>query len=154
MKLGEALAQLKKEKSRLARLISLRKDNIYVEKGKKTPFDPSKLGKDIEDKIEEIRKLKVDVQRTNLNTLFENNISLAEAIIKVNDIRSKIAGLSGLFNEKREYSFRLRGKDDIEKVPQLDESKIEEEMENLEAEKTKIDNLIQVINWKTELMTI
>ena len=35
MKLREALSNLKKEKSRLARLISLRKDNVYVEEGKK-----------------------------------------------------------------------------------------------------------------------
>lgn len=51
MKLGEALAHLKKEKSRLARLISLRKENVYVEKGKKTPFDPEELGKDINKKF-------------------------------------------------------------------------------------------------------
>ena len=43
MKLGEALSKLKKEKSKLARLISLRKDNVFVEEGKQTPFDPQKL---------------------------------------------------------------------------------------------------------------
>ena len=152
MKIGEALAQLKKEKSRLARLISLRKDNIYVEKGKKTPFDPKTLGEKISDKIENIRKLKVRIQRANLNTaLAEKGLSLTEAILQVNDIRSKIAHLSNLFAEKREYSFKWRAKDEIEKIAQLDELEIEKEMEELEAEKTSLDNAIQIANWKTEL---
>src|SRR3989344_2696924 len=153
MKIGEALALLKKEKSRLARLISLRKINVYVEKGKKTPFDPQKLGKEIDKKIEDIRKLKVKIQKTNLSTkLPDFNVSLAEAIILVNDIRSGISLLSGLFKEKSEYSFRFRDKDEIEKVSQLDESEIEKEMEKLETEKTHLDNAIQIANWENELI--
>ncbi|MDO8740020.1 MAG: hypothetical protein Q7J54_00410 [Candidatus Woesearchaeota archaeon] len=38
MKLGEALSKLKKEKSKLARLILLRKENIYAEEGKMSEF--------------------------------------------------------------------------------------------------------------------
>ena len=153
MKIGAALALLKKEKSRLARLISLRKINVYVEKGKKTPFDPQKLGKEIDKKIEDIRKLKIKIQKTNLNTeMTSYKLSLAEAIILVNDIRSNISQLSNLFIEKRDYSFRFRDKDEIEKIPQLDESEIEKEMEKLEAEKTHLDNAIQIANWENELI--
>lgn len=153
MKLGEALAQLKKEKSRLARLISLRKENVYVEKGKKTPFDPEQLGKDLDKKIDEIRKLKIKIQKTNLNSnLSDTPMSLAEAIIMIGDIRSKISHLSCLFNEKREYSFRLRDKDEIEKIAQLNESEIEKEIGNLESGKIHLDNALQVANWQTELI--
>lgn len=153
MKLGEALAQLKKEKSRLARLISIRKENVYVEKGKKTPFDPREVGKKINEKIEEIRELKIKIQKTNLSTKIpEQDISLAEAIISIGDIRSQMANLRTLFEDKREYSWRLRDKDTIEKIPQLNEKEIEEEMESLETEKIRIDNLIQVTNWETELV--
>lgn len=154
MKLGEALAQLKKERSRLARLISLRKENVYVEKGKQSPFNPEQIGRDISNKINQIRELKIRIQKTNLKTLLhEEKISLAEAIILIGDIRSKISHLSNLFTEKKEYySFRLRSKDDIEKIAQLDESDIEKEIESLESEKIRIDNLIQIANWETELV--
>ncbi len=54
MKLGEALSLLKKEQSRLARLILLRKENVYVEEGKKSKFNPEKLSVEIDKKIKEL----------------------------------------------------------------------------------------------------
>ena len=151
MNLGESLSLLKKEKSRLARLISLRKENIYLEKGKKSQFDIKQLSKNIEDKIEDIRKLKIKIQQTNLSVnIINDNISLAEAIIKVGDLRSKIAQLTGLFERKR--SSWYFDKDQKEMVAQLDESEIEDEIEKIEIEKTKLDNKIQMTNWNTELL--
>lgn len=150
MKLGEALSKLKKEKSRLARLILLRKENMFVEEGKKTKFDPKELSQEINEKIENVRKLKIKIQKTNLNTTITGeNISLAEAIIKINDIRSKIAKLSNLFSRKETYMFR--DKDEKEIVAQLDELEVEDEIERLEIEKVQFDNKIQMTNWTTKL---
>ena len=150
MKLGEALSSLKKEKSRLARLISTRKENIFVEKGKKPTFDPKNLSEQVNKKIEEIRKLKISIQKTNLNTqIQEEKISLAEAIIKVNDLRSKIGDLSKLFEKKRDPWYIDRDKKEM--TSQIDESIIEDEIEILENEKSKLDNMIQMTNWKTNL---
>lgn len=151
MKLGEALSRLKKERSRLARLILLRKENVYAEEGKKTKFDPGELSGEINMKIDEIRKLKIEIQKTNLNTMVAGEkITLAEAIIKINDLRSKIAHLSSLFEKKRSYLYR--DKDDKETVAQLDELQIEDEMEKLEIEKVQLDNKIQITNWTTQLI--
>jgi hypothetical protein len=151
MKLGEALSKLKKEKSRLARLIELREDNVYVEKGKKTKFDPKSLSKEIDKKIDEIRGLKIKVQNTNLTVNVEgDHITLAEAIIKVNDLRSKIAHLTSLFNKKEDFLFR--SKDMKEKIAQLDELKVEDQIEKLEMEKVQLDNKIQITNWTTKLI--
>lgn len=153
MKLGEALAQLKKEKSNLARLISLRKENVYIENGKKSPFDPIQLGKDIDQRLDNIRKLKVNIQKTNIEVnVVGYEISLAEGILLIGEIRSKIAQLSNLFKERDRYSFRLRSKDEIEEISQLDESSIENEREELENQKIKLDNSIQVTNWKADLL--
>ena len=150
MKLGEALSELKKEKSRLARLILLRKENVYVEEGKQTKFDPKELSKEINKKIEDIRKLKIKIQKTNLNIKISGeDISLTEAIIKINDLRSKMAHLSNLFERKRSYLFR--DKDEKEMIAQIDEIEIEDEIEKLEIEKVQLDNKIQIINWVTKL---
>ena len=151
MKLGEALSKLKKEKSRLARLILLRKENVYVEEGKKTKFDPKKLSEEIDKKIEEVRKLKIKIQKTNLTTKVSGeSITLAEAIVKINDLRSKLAHLSSLFENKRSYLYR--DKDEKEMVAQLDELEIEDEIEKLEIEKVQLDNEIQMANWTTKLI--
>lgn len=151
MNIGESLSLLKKEKSTLARLISLRKDNIFIEEGKKSEFNLKEIGQQIDKKINEIRKLKIRIQKTNLETdLIEDKISLAEAIVKVNDIRSKLAQLSNLFERKKSYWFS--DKDQKELIPQLNEVEIEEEIEKLEIEKSKLDNKIQMTNWKTDLI--
>lgn len=148
MKLGEALSRLKKEKSRLARLILLRKENVYAEEGKQTKFNPGELSEEIDKKIDEIRKLKIEIQKTNLNTKVSGeNMTLAEALIKVNDLRSKIAQLSDLFERKKDYLFR--DKDEKDKVAQLDEIEIEDCIEKLEIEKVQLDNKIQITNWTT-----
>jgi len=150
MKLGEALSRLKKEKSRLARMIMLRKENVYVVKGKQTKFNPKELSKEIDKKIDEIRKLKIKIQKTNMETtITEEKISLAEAIVKINDLRSKLSHLSCLFDRKRDYLFR--DNEDKEMVTQLDELEIEDEIEKLEIEKHQLDNIIQIVNWTTQL---
>ena len=150
MKLGEALSKLKKEKSRLARSILLRKENVYAEEGKKTKFDPKKLSEEIDKKIEDIRKLKIKIQETNLKTkIAGEDITLAEAIIKINDLRSKMAHLSNLFERKRDYLYR--DKDEKEMIAQLDELEIEDDIEKLEIEKVQLDNKIQITNWTTKL---
>src|SRR3989344_197532 len=150
MNLGEALSKLKKEKSRLARLISLRKENVYTEKGKETKFNPKTLSNEIDNKIEEVRKLKIKIQEVNLETKISGeNITLAEAIIKVNDLRSKLAHLSVLFEKKESWLYR--DKRENEMTPQLDELEIEDEIEKLENEKVILDNKIQAANWATKL---
>lgn len=147
MNLGEALSLLKKEKSRLARLIDLRKENIYKEEGKKATFNPKKLSEEINKKIDDIRALKISIQKANLSTIVKGeNISLAEAIIKVNDIRKKIANLSTLFEEKRNY---FSEKNEKKRIPQLDELQVEDEIMALEREKVQLDNKIQITNWVT-----
>ncbi len=149
MKLGEALSRLKKDKSKLARLISLRKENAYIEEGKKTRFDPKKMSEEIDRKIEDIRKQKILIQKTNLNNMVSGEkISLAEAIIKVNDLRSRIAHLSGLSEKKEIYTSR---DNDRNMVAQLDELEVEDEIEKLEIEKVQLDNKIQITNWTTRL---
>lgn len=148
--LGEALSLLKKEKSKLARLISLRKENIYVEEDKKSDFDVKKLSEEIDKKIDDIRKLKIRIQKTNLNTKISGeDLNLAEAIIKVNDIRSKISKLEDLFERKKSSWYSEKEQKTL--IAQINESEIEDKIEYLEIQKAQLDNKIQMTNWNTEL---
>ncbi len=148
MKLGEALTELKREQNRLARLILLRKEHVYREEGKPARFDPQALTKEINKKGDQIRNLKLRIQCTNIATKVpEEKMTVAEAIIKMNDIRNEIKNLAGLFERRSSYLFR--DKDEVKKTTAIDERKVEEEIEKLEKEKTRLDNKIQTINWTT-----
>jgi len=110
------------------------------------------LSEEINKKVDEIRDLKIKIQNTNLNSSIQDkNISLAEAIIKVGDIRSKIASLSNLF-EKDRFSYLYRDREKIEKIPQLNEVEVEKEIAKLVSEKIILDNYIQMANWSLELI--
>ncbi len=151
MKLGEALSLLKKEKARLSRLVNLRKENFYIETKKKPPFDIRDLTKQINEKTEEIKQLKLKIQKTNLGIrLIDGDITVAEAILKISDLRARISDMGNLFERKRDYLFRE--KNDVDKHPLIEEKKIEEEIEKLQVEKTNLDNKIQITNWTAELL--
>jgi len=151
MKLGAGLSKLKSDKSQLARLIKLRKDSMYVKEGKTPSFDAAELTDSINSKIDEIRELKVRIMKTNLGTEIED-LALAEAIIKVGDLRSKIANLTELIEFDRRYSWLDRDDKEVDYTPQINESLIEEEARKLEQEKVKLDNEIQKMNWTVELV--
>jgi len=151
MKLGEALSKLKKEKSGLARMIELRKENVLLPVDEKPSFNPEKLTLKINKKIVEIRKLKLSIQKTNMTQKIKNtNQLISEAIIKINDFRSILSSLRNLFYRKP--SLFHREKDDVKMVAHLKETAIEEEIKKIQSEKTKLDDLLQITNWSTELI--
>ena len=132
------------------RLLALRKENVYRLKGERAKFDPNKLSKEIETKLTEIRKLKIRIQRTNLSThLKGEGMTLAESIIKVQDLREQIKNLGTLFDDKRDYFFRDK---EAKKVAQIDEAKVEDTIQLLELKKAQLDNKIQITNWETNLL--
>jgi len=151
MKLGAALSRLKSEKSQLARMIQIRKDTMYVKEGKRPAFDVKELTDRINEKIDDIRKLKIQIMRTNLETKADD-ITLAEAIVKVGDLRSKLANLSELIKLDRSDWLWGRKEKEVEYIPQVDEKIVEDEIKELEKEKVKLDNEIQKSNWTVDLI--
>ena len=98
MNIGEALSLLKKEKSRLARLISLRKENVYVEEGKKTEFDLKncieKLCEYVEARYLQLKANKIEkINEDYLNCLYQIN-EWADYEVNSEKIRGKIIGVS------------------------------------------------------------
>jgi len=148
VKLGEALSELKKEKSALARLISLRKNNTMLPEGEKPVFDPKVLTRKIRQRTAYIRKLKLDIQLTNMeNPISGSKKSIAKAIIEINDLRSELASLSTLYERT---SFLYRDKEE-KLVDHMSREEVEKEIRRLQIEKTKLDNALQKANWSTDL---
>ena len=152
MKLGAALAELKSRQSQLARLIQIRQDTMDYESNKKPKMDAKELTEQINTMIDDIRKLKLQIMKTNLETELSTGITLSEAIIKIGDLRSKIANYHQLVKYERDrYSFFEGERKTKDVIPQVEEKKIEEEIKKLNEEKLKLDNEIQQANWKVDL---
>lgn len=124
---------------------------MYVKEGKKPAFDVKELTDKINGKIDEIRKLKIQIMKTNLETKI-GDTTLAEAIVKIGDLRSKLANLTDLVKLDRSDWLWSRKEKEIEYVPQIDEAMVEDEIKKLEKEKVKLDNEIQKLNWTADLV--
>lgn len=153
MKIGEALAEKKKLQSRLAKCNELVGKSYYY-RGEKPDFDYKKLRKETGSLMEKIKELKLRIQRTNLKVTVaykERKITLAELIIHLGDIRSEIAVLNTLYRPKDDFlSLRY---DELENAkPQVPPEKIEDDIKNLNEEKTSLDALLQRTNWTEELI--
>jgi uncharacterized protein YchJ len=151
MKLGALLSEIKGKQSRLARLMQVSRDIMYVETGKKPKLDYKEVAKEIDELIDSIRNLKLQVMQTNMgNMLPDTKMTLAEAIIKVADLRSQIAYKTQLVKYSSRSDFWDTEKK-VEFLPQVEEKVLEDELKKLSDEKIKLDNLIQKVNWSIEV---
>jgi hypothetical protein len=152
MKLGGLLSDIKGKQSRLSRLMDISKEIFYYEEGKSPKLDYKEISKEIDSLVDEIRHLKVMVQGINIaNKLPNSKMILAEAIIKVADLRSLIAYKSGLIKYERNRSIWDEDRAKVNLIPQVEEKTLEKEIEELSDEKIALDNAIQVANWSIEI---
>lgn len=120
----------------------------------KPDFSYVKLRTETKMLTENIRKLKMQLQKTNLETMVQykdDKISLAELIIRIGDIRAEISMLNGLYKARDEYSM-FRYDEDNSVQPQVPPKDIEKEIAELNKEKTKLDGLLQHTNWTIDLI--
>gem|GEM_PF-6386624 len=142
MKIGEQLSELKKASEELNRLMGLRKETFWVEGKEKIVISTEELSKQIEEKQKKVREMKLSIQENNLKTKV-GEVTLAEAILQIADLRKEISALSDLKNNPASY----REEKEIKK-PQMNLLQIEKIIAQKENEKTKLDSQIQSINWQ------
>lgn len=151
MKIGEALAEKKRLQSRLAKCYKLLESSFYYRD--KPDFSYDKLRNEVDELLEKIKDLKINLIKTNLQLeveVDEKTISLAELIIEIGDIRSKISTFESLYKDKDDW-FSMRD-DDVVKQSQVEPEKVEDEIKQLSKRKTKLDSLLQHYNWTEELI--
>ena len=152
MKIGEALAEKKRLQVRLAKCNELIKQS-YAYTTDKPDFSFEKLQTEIGKLVNKIRKLKLQIQRTNAQIKVEyqdDEYTLAELIIFIADTRSRLATLNDMYKPKDEY--RLLRYEEKETKYQVPPEEIQTEISALNEEKTKLDALLQHTNWTTELI--
>jgi len=142
VKIGEQLSELKKASEELNRLMGLRKETFWVEGKEKIVISTEELSKQIEEKQKKVREMKLSIQENNLKTKV-GEVTLAEAILQIADLRKEISALSDLKNNPASY----REEKEIKK-PQMNLLQIEKIIAQKENEKTKLDSQIQSINWQ------
>lgn len=149
MKISEALREVKSLKGRLARAWALVEQNSYYPRGKDRPaFDVRSLLADIAQHTEELRALKIRVQKAN-QVIRVGPESLAEAIIHLDDLRGEVARLERIFRHRPPN--RYQKDEEVIYDPVVPEPEQVEAIEAVGRRIEEVDNAIQRANWTHDL---
>ncbi|HII54235.1 hypothetical protein COT30_00705 [Candidatus Micrarchaeota archaeon CG08_land_8_20_14_0_20_49_17] len=151
MNLGEALLELKGMKSELVRLMEARETTFAY--SEEPPVEKTTgLSGQIAILVQEIRKLKMRVERTNHSSFIdtpEGKMAIAEAIISIGDMRSELASLEKLRDKFREE--RDSWHEQKPKKFQAGQKELLAQIRELEKQKVRMDSFLSSWNWKVEL---
>jgi len=152
--LGEALTLIRIKKSEIARAYELRsqefsdsENEIEVKKKFQSNSEAINL------KLEELRKLKTRIEKTNHETIIDTpdgKMTVSEAILLIGNYRSLLSDLQELRSKYKVSDYSLSDKK-VKYYFGLNPQELEKEIAVLEMKKARLDSFLQVWNWKTQL---
>ncbi len=159
MKISEALTKLRNLKSQVARIEKYIDDSIIVYEDTTPEYEYMAELSNREALINSITALKTRIQITNATTKVNyggTEMTLSELILINADLRSELAFQQKLLkqslNEVDRWSKRT--KEDVKRVfaPGYNKAAIRKLVANLEAEKEKVEGVLNAMNQATDLM--
>lgn len=154
MKLAEALAERKSLQDRLAMMTNRARQSVTVAEGQKPTESPEVLMQSMEEVLGQWETLVTRINRTNLQTLLPNGKTIMEAIAqrdRINRMLQILKGLSDTLMGTGQNHFEMMGRRDIMVVPAIDVAALQQRIDELAAERMKVDLMIQEAGWTTEL---
>jgi len=145
------LQELKIMRSKLARLYRLRLDTFNVLEKKSAEVEFGQVSIEIDELIQQIRDLKVKIQKTNANavvTVDGKDICIQELILRIGDLRSELQQHEQLKPRGPVYL----GGQAVEYIPQRKQDEIAGAIAELEQRKADLDKILQAQNWTTEIV--
>lgn len=159
MKLNQALAKLKNLKSRLSRVEKCIEECVIYYEDETPAFVYKDELQKRDDLLMEILSLKEKIQVANATTIVKldgKDTSLAGLILMNANIRSNMAFIAKQIdkstNDKSRYA-AARSKDQVKKVfsSGYDKTKFRLKLDDLEAKKEKIEEILATANSSTDL---
>lgn len=151
MKLAEALILRADLQKRLEQLRNRLYNNVLTQEGELPSEDPEVLLKEFMSLQEELTTIIKAINRTNNNTLFNDNMMLSEALVERDALLVKRTLLSSAADRASEKQDRY-SRTEIKSVSVIDVKKFQKEADKLSKEFRELDTKIQGMNWNIDLM--
>lgn len=150
MKLAEALikrADLQEKVQSLSFRIS---NNIIIQEGDKPSEEPDKLLKELDRSLKELEDIIILINKTNNNTKFEGNLTLADALVKRDILKKKREVYASIANDSSQ-KFNRYSNTEIRSISTIDTKEIQNHIDQLSQDWRELDTKIQGINWTVDL---
>ncbi len=150
MKLAEALQERADLNRDIENLKVRLNSNSIVQENEKPAEEPKELLKELDSAIERLRELMERINRTNC-LVESDGKSITQLIAKKDALKLRISAYKDLVFNASQTGKRAR-MTEIKLVSTVDVKKIQKEIDRLSRELRETDNMIQSLNWTTELM--
>ncbi len=151
MKLAEALierAELQKQNGELVKRIS---DNVLIQEGDEPAENPEELIAQYEKNRDRLLYLMRHINLTNQTIPFDEEGSLADAIIRRDNLKAKIGTYRSICASANIRVNRYSQKE-VRYVRCIDTKKLQTLIDSLSKEYRELDTRLQGINWTVDLI--
>lgn len=150
MKLAEALQERSDLNCNIIQLKNRLINNSIVQENEKTAEDPNELLSELDDNINRLRILIERINQTNSVTVSDGK-TITSLIAERDSLKLKISVYRELVNNASQTGMRAR-MSEIKILSAVDVKEIQKKIDKMSKELRLTDNLIQSLNWSTELV--
>ena len=150
MKLAEALQERSDLNCNIIQLKNRLINNSIVQENEKTAEDPNELLAELDDNINRLRILIERINQTNSVTVSDGK-TITSLIAERDSLKLKISDYRELVNTASQTGMRAR-MSEIKILSAVDVKEIQKKIDKMSKELRLTDNLIQSLNWSTELV--
>ena len=150
MKLASALAERADLQKRISELSTRLNNNAKVQEGESPSENPKELLEELNRDFVRLEELISKINHTN-NVTNSGEVTLTDLIAKRDCLKQRIGILRDFLNRSSEKVSRY-SKTEIRILSTVSVSELQKEVDGLSKELRETDELIQGLNWTTELI--
>ena len=150
MKLATALSERADLQRRLSELSQRLINNAKVQEGEKPSEDPAELLKELDECMARLEELIARINRTNNETV-QDGMSISDLIARRDCLKERISIMRGFLAASSEKINRY-SKAEIKILSTVSVSKLQKQVDGYSRQLRETDELIQSLNWTTELI--
>ncbi|SCG82894.1 hypothetical protein DW1_1322 [Proteiniborus sp. DW1] len=151
MKLAEALILRAELQKRIEQLKTRIKNNAMIQEGDSPNEEPEELLEELEMCITDLTYIIKRINRTNSQTMFDKEMTIADALAERDGIWEKRLALSHII-ESGSIRFDRYSRTEVKFISTIDVGKLQKEVDQLSKEYRELDTKIQSLNWTIELI--
>jgi hypothetical protein len=151
MKLAEALILRADIQKRIEQLRSRLIQSALVQEGETPPEDPQELLTELDKLLNQLERLIVNINNTNIQTPFTEQEMLTGALASRDRLTIQYNAINDLANVASNRIDR-HGHAEIRKVSTVDVAALRRSLDELARQRRELDTTIQAKNWSTDLI--
>jgi hypothetical protein len=151
MKLAEALIERAELQKANAKLLERVKDNALIQEGDAPAEAPDVLISQYEQNMERFLTLVCKINKTNCQTSFDQDMTIADAIAKRDYLGAKHKAYQNIYGATT-ITVNRYNQSEIKFVRCIDPREIQTQLDTLAKEYRKPDTQLQGLNWTVDLI--